>query len=402
MKAGNQTLVRALLATVCSAFFFATLHAHPRAETAKESNAQPTANSASFQNLAAKARAAMEANRVSEAMQLYRRATNLKPDWTEGWWHLGTLSFDSGQYRQARDAFAHFVAIERKQPGPGFGMLGLSEFRLKQYSEALSALERAIRIGLGTNAEFVRTVLYYDGILHTLIGQPEMALQRLILVANQIAAAQPVAPRDAVLADEDLVKALGLAGLRIFRLPSEIATERLLLVEQAGRAEALIALQDRIAADTELKQMLALHPSEPGVHYMYGVFLLKEHPPLAVDEFRREIEVSPNSDAARIQLALEFLRTADYQEGLKYAQEAIALAPNNFVARIASGRLWLALENTDHALEELRIAVKLAPTSPDAHFALSRVLSEAGRKAEAARERAEFERLQKLAEAADR
>ncbi len=135
---------------------------------------------------------------------------------------------------------------------------------------------------------------------------------------------------------------------------------------------------------------------------MYGVYLLKEHPPLAINEFRREIEVSPSHDAARIQLALEFLRTGEYEQGLKYAREAVGLAPGNFVAHVACGRLWLELGKTDRALEELRTAVKLAPGSPDAHFALSQALSASGRNREARHERAEFERLKALAEAADR
>src|SRR5207249_11307991 len=98
----------------------------------------------------------------------------------------------------------------------------------------------------------------------------------------------------------------------------------------------------------------ALSPSEPGVHYMYGVYLLKEHPPLAINEFRREIEVSPSHDAARIQLALEFLRTGEYEQGLKYAREAVGLAPGNFVAHVACGRLWLELGKTDRS-EERRV-----------------------------------------------
>ncbi len=281
-------------------------------------------------------------------------------------------------------------------------MLGLSEFQLKHYPKALAALERGRKLGLGTNPAFSRAVLYHDGILHTLLGQSEIALTRLNLAANQIAAAHPEGPTDAVFADLELLDALGIAALRIPRLPSNLSAAQVPVVRQAGRAQALIALQDRVAAEGELKQLLALYPSEPGVHYFYGVFLLKEHPPLAVDEFRREIAVSPSHDAARIQLALEFLRTADYEQGLKYARAAVALAPGNFVAHVACGRLWLALDKTDRALEELQTAVKLAPGSPDAHFALSRALSQAGRNGEAARERAEFERLKALVEAADR
>jgi tetratricopeptide (TPR) repeat protein len=369
--------------------------------TANDKKTQGNGNSRSFEKLVERAQAAMDSERVPEAIRLYDHATKLRPDWPEGWWHLGTLLFDAGRFREARDAFARFASIERNQPGPGFAMLGLSEFQLKHYTRALPALERGRKLGLGANPEFMRSVLFHAGILNALLGKPEIALQRLTLAANQVAAAHPEAPKDTVLADLQLLDAFGIAALRIPKLPSELATLQIPVVRLAGRAQALIALQDRVAAETEFQQLLALYPSEPGVHYFYGVFLLKERPPLAIDEFRREIEVSPSHEAARIQLALEFLRTAEYEQGLKYAREAVALAPQNFVAHVACGRLWLSLGKTDRALQELRTAVKLAPGSPDAHFALSQALSEAGRNGEAARERAEFERLKALSDTAE-
>ena len=359
-------------------------------------------NSESFESLASQAQGAMDAGHLAEATRLYERATKMSPSWSEGWWHLGTLYFDSSRFAEARDAFLHFTAVEKKQPGPGFGMLGLSEFQLKHYPQALAALERGWKLGMGSNPAFAHTVLYHIGILQARMKEPEIAVERLTLLANQIAAAHPDAPKDAVLSDADLTNALGIAALRIPRLPSEIPASQSSLIQQAGHAQALIALQEGVAADDELKQLVADHPSEPGVHYMYGEFLLKEHPLAAVDEFRREIDVAPENAAAHIQLALEFLRTGDYEQGLKYAKEAVALAPQNFVAHVAYGRLWLGIGKPEPALQELRTAVKLAPSSPDAHFALSRALSEAGNSVEAARERAEFERLQALSQTTER
>src|SRR5437660_517809 len=411
MMVGNQRIVVALIFAFC-------LMALPQSEASgcyseirkslavrnqtTDSKQAQNANPESFEKLAERAQAAMDSERVPEAIRLYDRATKLRPDWAEGWWHLGTLLFDAGRFREARDAFAHFASIERKQPGPGFAMLGLSEFQLKHYTRALPALERGRKLGLGTNPDFIRSVLFHDGILNALLGKPEIALQRLTLAANQIAAAHLEAPKDTVLADLNLLDAFGIAALRIPKLPSDLVALQIPAVRLAGRAQALMALQDRVAAETEFKQLLAFYPSQRGVHYMYGVFLLKEHPPLAIDEFRREIELSPSHDAARIQLALEFLRTAEYEQGLKYARQAVALAPGNFVAHVACGRLWLAVGKKERALQELRTAVKLAPGSPDAHFALSQALSEAGRNGEAARERAEFDRLKALTDAAER
>ena len=381
---------------LCQAF------AYPGDVEAQQRPPQKGGVSESFDDLAARAQTAMESDRVPEAINLFQRAVKLRPDWSEGWWHLGTLLFDSGHFLDARAAFVHFVAQEHRQPAPGFGMLGLSEFHLKHYSNALAALERCIRLGLGNNADFARTVLYHDGILNTLLGKPDIALVRLTLAVNRIAAAHPEAPKDAVLADTELLDALGRAALRMPKLPSNVPTNQVPLVRQAGRAQALIALQDRVAADEQLKQLLSLYPSEPGVHYFYGVFLLKEHPPLAMDEFRREIQITPSHAPARIQLALEDLRTGDYQEGLKYAKEAVAIAPDDFVAHVAYGRLLIELDKAQAAIEQLRIAIKLAPGSPDVHFALSRAFSEAGRNADASHERAEFERLKAIAEASER
>ena len=366
---------------------------------AQEPGAQATQ---SFEELAGRAQAASDANRIPEAIRLYERATALRPSWSEGWWNLGTMLFDSNQIVKAHDAFLHFVSVEQKQPGPGFGMLGLTEFELKDYPNALLAVEHGRALGLGNNPEFVHRVLYVDGILNNFLAQPEIALARLTLLANQYAAEHPETPRDVVLENTELLDAFGLAALRIRELPAEVSSHQAALVRQAGHAQALSALQYRVAAGEEIKQLVAQHPSQPGVHYLYGVFLLKEDPSSSIAEFRREIAVSPRDPSARIQLALEFLRSSDYKQGLTYAREAIALAPDNFVAHVACGRLWLGLGNTDLALRELRTAVRLSPGSPDAHFALSRALSDAGQRAEAAQERAEFERLKAISDAANR
>ena len=232
-------------------------------------------------------------------------------------------------------------------------MLGLTEFELKDYRQALDAVERGRKLGLGDNPEFVNRVLYTDGILSTSLAKPDVALVRLTRVANQLALEHPEAPKDAVLGDTKLLDALGLGALRMQKLPTEIPTNRTALVRQSGHAQALVALQDRVAAGHEMKELAEQNPAASGVHYMYGVYLLKEDPSEAIAEFRREIEVSPQHVPARVQLALEFLRTSDYKQGLPYAQKAVALAPDNFVAHVACGRLWLGLGNGDHALREL-------------------------------------------------
>jgi len=354
----------------------------------------------SFEQLAARAQAAMDANQTEEAISLYEQAVELRPTWSEGWWELGTTFFDEGQIPKAHDAFVHFVAVEHRQPGPGFGMLGLTEFELKDYKKAIIAFERGRQLGLGDNAGFIERVHYEDGVANNYLGQSEIAVARLKYAAEKVAYEHHDAPKEAVLANTDLVDALGLATLHIPKLPSEIPPDKKEMVREAGTAQAMISLSDQVAAGEEMKQFVAQYPNEPGVHYMYGVYLLKADPPSAVGEFIRETEISPKLTAAYIQVALDDLKNGNYPRGLKFAQKAIAMAPGNFIAHVACGKLWLNLNNTEKALVELRLAVKLSPNSPDAHFALSRALFRAGNKPEAQKEQAMFERLKAQADAA--
>src|SRR4051794_31716123 len=57
------------------------------------SSGQPAANqsaiaSQDFAALASQATAAREADKIEEAIALYRKAVVAKPDWAEGWWYL--------------------------------------------------------------------------------------------------------------------------------------------------------------------------------------------------------------------------------------------------------------------------------------------------------------------------
>ena len=351
--------------------------------------------SQSFDELAARARQAAESEQIDQAIGLYTRAVEMRPAWAEGWWRLGGLFYYGGRFAKSLEAFTRFIAVEPKS-GPGFAMAGLCEFELRRYDRALVALEQALRLGLRSNLALEKQALYHDAILQSRFGQPDIALKRVTFALNEAAAVRPgAAPRD-LLDDVELIDAFGIAALRIPSLPSEVSDEKSALIRKAGRAQALVSLHDWVSAAAEFKELVAEFGSRPGVHYMHGVFLLKEHPSEALAEFEREIRVSPRQPDARIQIALECLRTGEYERGRKNAAEAVALAPDNFVAHLASARLWLALERVDRALDEARLSVKLAPDSPDAHFTLSECYAQANRPEEAERERAEFRRLRAL------
>ena len=133
------------------------------------------------------------------------------------------------------------------------------------------------------------------------------------------------------------------------------------------------------------------------MHYAFGVFLLQEQPDKAIDEFKRELEMQPGHPWSLMQIAFEYLKRGDAAAALPWAQQAVAAAPNAFPAHKALGQALLETGDVDGAIKELQIGIKLAPDSPGLHFTLARAYQRAGRNEDAAREREEFTRLDRLA-----
>ena len=85
------------------------------------------------------AAAARDENNVVGAIQNYRQAIKLQPDWQEGLWYLGTLEYERDHYA---DAIPPFQRLTQLAPaaGPAWTFLGLCEYETKDYASALQHL----------------------------------------------------------------------------------------------------------------------------------------------------------------------------------------------------------------------------------------------------------------------
>lgn len=358
-----------------------TAFAQTRRAPAQKSTARTSA--AQFDQLAQRANAAREADKLEEAVALYVQALRLRPNWKEGWWYAGSMFYERDRYAEARDAFRNFVAIDQKF-GPAWSMLGLCEFQLRDYQAALASLRRGNTLGLGDNEELRLVARYHEAILHNRFGQFELAYDAMLRAITP----QNPAP--------DLLIALGLTMLRLPLLPAEAPADKREVIFKAGRAAFLAATNRLPEAAQEYKDLVVAYPNEPGVHYAYGVFLLRDSPDAALAEFRRELELSPQHVAARLQIAFEYIKRGQHAQGLPFAEEAARLAPELFATHNALGRILLETGDVERAVKALETGVRLAPDSPEMHFALARAYARAGRQQDAARARAEFTRLDKL------
>jgi len=340
-------------------------------------------DAAAVETLKRNADAARRAGRIDEAIELYGQALRLEPTWAEGHWDLGTIYYDSDRYAQCRDAFARVVEYQPEH-GAALAFKGLCEFHLNAYADALNDLSRGQELGIGDDPEFSAVVGYHRAILLTRAGQYERALDEI----ESFIRGGNTGP--------EIVSALGLAQLRIPRLPSEMTPETRRMVELAGQAPILAHGRMGDAAARAYTQLVAQYPDVPNVHYVYGAYLLRDRPDEALEQFKLELKRSPNHVMARVQIAQELINRGEFDAAAPYARDAAQLDQGNFVARKVLGQIALQSGDIAQAVTELEAARTLQPRSPSVRFQLARAYQRAGRTADADREREEFRRLEKL------
>lgn len=337
----------------------------------------------SFDELAARADEARAANRIEEAIGLYRKAVATKPGWAEGWFYLGALLYERDAYAEAATAFNRATALTPRA-GMAWAMLGLCEFKLSRFQAALDHIRRGRQLGVG-DARLDRVLRYHEGVL--LIGKGGFDDARDVLGGLAADGAE----------DEDLTTVLGLAALRL-RFSDLLAGDaaRRELVTRAGRAELLSARRQFDEALVEYERLVADAAKTPGVQYAFGRFLVSvSQNERAIEAFRREIENVPGHLLARLGIADLKFGLRDFEGGLPYAEEAVRLAPRSPLAHFLYGVLLLETGRTARAIVELETARRSMSGEAKVYFQLGRAYAAAGRKAEAARARETFTRLSK-------
>jgi tetratricopeptide (TPR) repeat protein len=328
----------------------------------------PVCGAATFAEVAAQAAAARESDQVPRAIDLYREGLQLKPEWSEGWFYLGTLYYDSDRYADAQPAFARFVKLAETPAGWAF--LGLCEFETASYTPAREHLQKALNGDLAP--EIAQVARFHQTLLLTRFGLFEQALHWYqVLVSRGIH-------------DPTLIAGLGLNSLGRPMLPTEIPADQKEFIAAVGRTAYAWLSEDNAKAEGEFRALLQTYPKAPGVHNLYARYLLVSQPDTAMPELRREMEINPQSVAARAMLALLLLEAGQTAAAASYAKEAVEDQPGSPVAQYAYA---LTLTDPRGAAAHLEIAARLNPFDFQYHVALAHAYSEVGRDGEARRER---------------
>lgn len=346
------------------------------------------AGSKTFEELAKRADAARDANRLDDAAKLYRRALVLNPKWAEGWWSLGTLEYDGDRYAEAELAFEKVVALDPKQ-GTARAMLGLCEFELGQTERALKDIKVSKTLGVLEDPQLRDVVTYHEAVLLQRSGRFEAAKEALSSLCRNGARGG------------DLAGVFGMVALRMRDLsPPGSGTEAGQVVQHVGRAACLTGAKEYDAAKDEFEAVIARAPHFPRVHFAYGCALIDaDNIAGGVKEFEADIAEEPESVLPRLRIAAAEYKV-DSVIGLKYAEEVIQLDPKLSLGHYLCGLLLLDTGAYERAVPELEIAQKAFPHEGRIDLALATAYAHTGRPQDAARARAEFSRKQQTEQAA--
>ncbi len=334
-----------------------------------------------LQEAATKARMA---GRLDEAVIKYKQALQATPAWPEGWYFLGTIHYEKDRPRECAESFARFVKLQ-PNVSAAHALMGLCLFQLSDYSSALTALNQAERLGLPKEEQLTDVASYHAAMLYTRDGNFEKAL----IVLNFFSRRESIEPK--------IIELTGIAALRRPIFPADLPPADRELIYRVGRAVMTAGARRVADASKMFEDLVQDFPKAENLHFVYGSLLLGADTAAALRQFEQELALQPQHLPTIVIMGLEYLAEGKPEQARTMGEKAVKIAPQNFTAHTLLGRA-LADGNLDipAGIAELEKAVSLEPGSPQVRIALASAYAKAGRRDDAAKQRAEFLRLKKL------
>src|SRR5580658_2824104 len=292
----------------------------------------------------------------------------------------GIAAFNRGDYKAARQN------LERAPKDPQARLfLALTKAATGECEAALPDLSKAFSSGSAQRLAGLA------------LAQCHIAAKRFPEAGAVIAQLEKQFPADAdvlyVSADYHM-KAWNDAIYRMYqKAPSSYRVDELSaeVFETQGKYTEAIA---------EYRKAIAKNPNAINLHYRLGRALLQQsHDPALLNQARKEFEaelsLNPSDAVAEYQVA-QVLATEQKKAGAaSHFERAVELRPDFAEALIAVAKLRSDAKRYADAIALLERAVKLQPRNETAHYNLMMTYRNAGQAADAQREKAILDKLQK-------
>jgi tetratricopeptide (TPR) repeat protein len=349
----------------------------------------PQADPAQVQSLYKEGERALAEGRYGDAERAYTRMRELQPGVAEVHARLGLIYFQQGRFADAVAPLQKALQLKPALPNVG-ALLAMSLSEIGRHEDALPGLEKAFH-------QSTDPALRRMAGLHLQRSYTDLDRDRdAVGVALELSRLYPDDP-------EVLYHTGRLFGnyayLQTVRL-ARIAPDSIWLHQAAGEADESQGQLDE--AISQYRQVLALAPKRPGIHFRVGRVLLaqaaqaKGNPASeaeALKEFELELQIDASNADAAYEIGEMMRKAGELEKAVASFKQAVASYPAFEEALVGLGRTLVAAGDPTAAVPYLDKAITLKPSDEVAYYQLAQAHRALGRDAAQQKALAEFERL---------
>jgi tetratricopeptide (TPR) repeat protein len=331
---------------------------------------------------------ALAAGRYAEAQRAYEKLRELEPGIAEIHANLGLIYFQERKFDQAVPALRQALKLKPTLAKTD-SLLAMSLSELGHYSEAVPGLEKGFH--RSTDPEMRRMCGLQLERTYTGLRRDNKAVE----VAMELNRLYPNDP-------EILYQTGKIYGNFAFLTMQKLAQ---VAPSSAWRhlaaAEAYESQGNTNLAIPEYRQVLALDPQRPGVHYRLGRTLLARSFQItspqdtadAVKEFEQELQLDPTNANAAYEMGEIRRKGGQFGEAKELFEQALKNYPDFEEAHLGLAAVFMSLQKPELALPQVLKAIELNSANEVSWYRLSLVHRAMGNVAEQQKALAEFQRL---------
>ena len=335
---------------------------------------------------------ALAERRYEDAAKAYEKLRELSPGTAEVHAGLGLIYFQQQRFAQAVPALRQALKLNPALPRADI-LLAMSLSELGQFKEALPGLRKGFR--QSSDVPLRRSSGLQLQRAYTGLQQDDKAVE----VALELSRLHPDDPEVLYHSGRLFGNYAYLQTMKLWR----VAPTSVWMHQAAGEANESQGLYDQ--AVREYRQVLALDPRRPGLHFRIGRALLAraQQPGSAAEagkaregalgEFEAELKVDPTNANAAYELGEMHRKAGELDAAAALFESAVSRYPDFAEARIGLGRVLVAQGQPERALPHLQKAVALDRANDVAYYQLSVAHGKLGNVAEQRKVLEDFQRL---------
>ena len=337
---------------------------------------------------AAAGQQALAAGRYSEARTNYEELAKLEPGIAEVHATLAVIDFKLRDYELAVSEVRTAQRLKPSLPKLD-SLLGMAQAELGRFAEALPGLEKGFK--QSADAEVRRMCGLQLERAYTGLKRDSKAVE----VAMELNRLYPDDP-------EILYQTGKIYGNFAFLTMQKLAQVAPSSVwRHQAAAEADESQGSYSLSITEYRQVLALEPDRPGVHYRLGRTLLaRSHQGAsaqdmadAAKEFDQELQRDPTNANAAYEFGELRRKSGQFDEAQKFFEAALKNYPNFEEAHLGLASVLLSLQKPELALPHLHQAIELNAKTKLLGIVLGKLQKALGNTVDQQRALAEYRRL---------